>query len=330
MTGMPNSSSLTLSYRNKMTRLTIIIPTHNSSVFVPDLFYCLEQQLQSAIEVIIVDDHSADGTVSAIRELSKRSQLDIKILESKGRGPGAARNTGIRAAKTEYVCFMDSDDLLDREFSEALSTHYQDTPDIIETLFYQTDTNGEIISRSNLANHIDPVDRVNSLVNSKISMVSWGKAYRLSFLLQHNILFPEGIMNGEDHIFTLKAYRNAQIVRVVPRYLYNWRRRSGSLTKRVVTKKRLDDFFLITKMRISLFKERENVKLRQSLYLKSFKEWVQLRKEIELSDGRFAKLRIRLLLWYGTTRFKKAFPPTGGKADFVKHKDPALFKQAYQ
>jgi glycosyltransferase involved in cell wall biosynthesis len=61
------------------------------------------------LEVIVVDDHSEDGTLDYLRE--KFSDKVITVT-NQGKGPGAARNTGVAIATGEYIKFFDSDDLM--------------------------------------------------------------------------------------------------------------------------------------------------------------------------------------------------------------------------
>jgi glycosyltransferase involved in cell wall biosynthesis len=63
-------------------------------------------QARSDIEVIVVDDGSADGTAAAVDAIDVR----VKVLRRPNGGPAAARNTGIRHARAPLVAFLDSDD----------------------------------------------------------------------------------------------------------------------------------------------------------------------------------------------------------------------------
>jgi len=88
--------------------VTVVIPTFNrASIVVRAIRSALGQTCQDW-ELIVVDDGSTDGTEPAVRGLSDNR---IKyIRHDQKRGGGAARNTGIRYARGEYVAFLDSDD----------------------------------------------------------------------------------------------------------------------------------------------------------------------------------------------------------------------------
>ena len=89
-----------------MAKVSVIIPTFNRPHLLPR---CVNSALEagSNIEVIVVDDASSDETASVCRSLR-----DIKYVRlDLNRGVAAARNEGLRASSSEYVSFLDDDDL---------------------------------------------------------------------------------------------------------------------------------------------------------------------------------------------------------------------------
>jgi glycosyltransferase involved in cell wall biosynthesis len=87
---------------------SVIIPTKNRLAY-------LEQAIKSVfrvrelhgleLEVIVVDDGSTDGTPEAM------ARLPVRFFTNAGKGASAARNTGIRASRAEYIAFLDDDDV---------------------------------------------------------------------------------------------------------------------------------------------------------------------------------------------------------------------------
>jgi glycosyltransferase involved in cell wall biosynthesis len=87
--------------------ISVVIPTRNR---LPWLVACLESVISQhvpAAEVVVVDDGSTDGTSEAVRSRFP----GVRVLRTNGEGPAKARNVGIAAACSEYVAFLDSDDL---------------------------------------------------------------------------------------------------------------------------------------------------------------------------------------------------------------------------
>ena len=89
--------------------LSVVIPTWNRARLVCEAIDSARAQRPGAVEVIVVDDHSTDGTFELLTE---RYGSSIKLLRMPRRsGPGAARNAGVRVATGELLAFLDSDDL---------------------------------------------------------------------------------------------------------------------------------------------------------------------------------------------------------------------------
>ena len=94
--------------------ISVIIPTYNRIKLLPFTLASLTPAKQPGIEleIIVIDDHSTDDTWDYVLV----NYPHIKLLENKGKGAAAARNTGLKAAKGEYVLYLDSDDLLGTHF----------------------------------------------------------------------------------------------------------------------------------------------------------------------------------------------------------------------
>jgi glycosyltransferase involved in cell wall biosynthesis len=110
--------------------LSVIIPTYNrESVLAKALDGYLAQSSPRLIrELIVVDDGSTDGTESMVREFSQRSAFPIRYLQQPNKGPAAARNLGIREARSALVLFTDSDIVPERDLVEQHTEWHQKNP----------------------------------------------------------------------------------------------------------------------------------------------------------------------------------------------------------
>jgi amino acid adenylation domain-containing protein len=88
-------------------KLSVIIPSYNSAVFLPEAIESLLSQTYPVFEIIVVDDGSTDET----KEVCDRYPT-VKYIYQNNQGAAIARNTGIRVSKGEYLLFLDSDDCL--------------------------------------------------------------------------------------------------------------------------------------------------------------------------------------------------------------------------
>jgi glycosyltransferase involved in cell wall biosynthesis len=92
--------------------VSIIIPTYNNRSVVTEAIGSSLNQTYENLEVIVVDDGSTDGTEQLLKEKYKGR---IHFVRQENKGPGAARNVGIRSASGKYLQFLDADDLLGPE-----------------------------------------------------------------------------------------------------------------------------------------------------------------------------------------------------------------------
>ncbi len=87
--------------------VSVVIPAFNAQAHIADCLASVSTQSRGFdVEVIVVDDGSADDTV----EIARRSP-GVQCITQPNRGPSAARNLGIAAARGQYIAFLDADDL---------------------------------------------------------------------------------------------------------------------------------------------------------------------------------------------------------------------------
>jgi glycosyltransferase involved in cell wall biosynthesis len=99
--------------------VTVVIPTFNRAHFLPSAVRSAQSQTLREIEIVIVDDGSTDDTPSVCRELAASDQR-VRVLRQENRGLAAARNAGLGTARSEWVAFLDDDDLWVQQALEAL------------------------------------------------------------------------------------------------------------------------------------------------------------------------------------------------------------------
>ncbi len=90
-------------------QVSVVIPVHNREGLVDRAVDSVLRQTHGDFELLVVDDASTDGT--AARLLARGADPRLRLLRHEvNRGAAAARNTAIRAARGEFIAFLDSDD----------------------------------------------------------------------------------------------------------------------------------------------------------------------------------------------------------------------------
>ena len=129
--------------------ISIIVPIYNAERYIASCLDSLLSQSEKALQIILVDDGSTDGSVSIARNYAARDPR-VECYSQPHAGQSAARNEGMRHAKGEYIAFVDADDSLAPEWCE---THLKETAgsDYVQS-GYQRILNG-IAGKTQLSKH---------------------------------------------------------------------------------------------------------------------------------------------------------------------------------
>lgn len=92
--------------------ITIIIPTYNYGHYIGHAIQSVIDQNDEHVELIIVDDGSADNTKEVIETFYNKLPNRLRYFYQENRGAAAARNYGVKHAKGDYFLFLDADDRL--------------------------------------------------------------------------------------------------------------------------------------------------------------------------------------------------------------------------
>lgn len=87
--------------------ISVIVPSYNCARYIAAALESALQQDYPNKEILVVDDGSTDNSLEVLRGFGDR----IQVITQANAGAAAARNTGLRAAKGEYLAFLDADDL---------------------------------------------------------------------------------------------------------------------------------------------------------------------------------------------------------------------------
>ena len=93
-----------------MNDVDIILPTYNCESYIEETIKSIIDQTLKNWKLIIIDDASNDSTVKLIKSHLKDKRITLKILK-KNKGQGFCRNLAIRYSTSNYVAFIDSDDI---------------------------------------------------------------------------------------------------------------------------------------------------------------------------------------------------------------------------
>lgn len=102
--------------------ISIVIPCFNAEKWIVDGLRSIRAQSYKQVEIIVVDDGSSDSSVATV----EAANLGVTVIRLPNRGACAARNIGLKAAKGDFVLFLDADDYLEGPFLEELAALAED------------------------------------------------------------------------------------------------------------------------------------------------------------------------------------------------------------
>ncbi|MFI5654906.1 CDP-glycerol glycerophosphotransferase family protein [Streptomyces anulatus] len=214
--------------------LSVVVPVHNVEAYLEDCLRSVADQTLEAIEVVMVDDGSTDGSARIAAEFAARDGR-FRLVRQQNAGLSAARNTGVRhtTPTVPYLAFADSDDIVVHDAYERMTATLESTgSDLVTGNVWRLTAQGRQqawqyrwLTATRPRTHITRDPRLLA------DRVAWNKVFRRSFWDAHGFAFPVGKLY-EDTPVMIPAHHLAGSVDVLHEHVYYWRVREGSITRR--------------------------------------------------------------------------------------------------
>ena len=235
-----------------MPRVSVIIPVYNAEKYLRACLDSVVKQTLKDIEVICVDDGSADGSAAILAERAAKDAR-VRVLTQANAGQGAARNRGLEMARGEYVYFMDADDELgERDALSRLAAEMDRGR--LDVLFFDAETrvdegvrfrNGRIRAEDYIRRHDYPgvSDGREMLAaflgNREYTVSPCLMMLRRSLVEAAGLRFPEERLFYEDNIFMSQVMLAAKRAGHRPWRLYVRKVHEGSTVTSAPTPRHL-------------------------------------------------------------------------------------------
>lgn len=102
-----------------MDLISLIVPVYNVAPYLHRCINSILEQSYQNIEILLINDGSTDNSAFICQEYAEKDSR-IRVIHQSNQGPSAARNTGISAAKGDYIAFIDSDDFIEKDYLKNL------------------------------------------------------------------------------------------------------------------------------------------------------------------------------------------------------------------
>jgi len=220
--------------------LGVIVPVYNTEKYIRE---CLDSLLSQSVpfdEIIIINDGSTDKTKDICEEYASCNK-NIVLVNQENQGQASARNYGMSISKSDYICFVDSDDYIEKNYVETVKKQIDNELDI---LFFDAETVSEISG----AFSKDYYNRKRIVPQKMMTGIEFLaecypdgyrespciSIYKKQFLVDNNIVFPK-VRIYEDNYYSFVANIRAQKLLYLPKKLYVRRYRADSTMTSVLT-----------------------------------------------------------------------------------------------
>lgn len=201
--------------------VSVIIPAYNVEKYLNATMKSVMKQNFHDFEVIIINDGSTDSTQKIIDNYVSSYPDIVRSYQQENKGQSAARNKGVGYANGKYIAFVDSDDILDKDYLQNLYNAAEKENAEIAVCGYKkflSESKKVVYSR----NPVDWDIEFNGRIHHIFQYSPWGKIFLTEFLREHHFVFSEG-EQLEDGPYGVMTHIVANKVIALDYYGYKYR-----------------------------------------------------------------------------------------------------------
>lgn len=193
--------------------VSVIIPVYNIEQYVDECIYSIVNQSYPELEILIIDDGSTDSSGNRCDKWAKKD-LRIKVIHQKNQGLSGARNVGINVCRGEWITFVDSDDVVSKDYVKILLELAKKYKTAISQCYF-----ADICDMEETEENIEEgvLESVQFLLSEKYQTMAWGKIYKREVFEKER--YPYGKIH-EDVGVTYRVVYDAMRVSFTTQKLY--------------------------------------------------------------------------------------------------------------
>lgn len=258
----------------------ILIPAYNVADYVEECIESILTQIDTRASILIMNDASTDNSTAIMKRFENHPQVQI-FDAPHNRGLSATRNALFDMAQTEYIWFIDSDDVMyEGAYKSVMSQIEKLNSDVLCADYVSLRGKKEVKKKAFIGKaNKNYINKRNSFLDNIIENNSnhvWNKVFRRQVI--QDIRFKEGL-NFEDILYmtdiSLKSFQYSYLKQPVIKY----REREGSILKNL-DKKYVDDYLYAFTYRVENYQRDEGKDGYHYLLYKVYKRYIGLLNKI--------------------------------------------------
>ena len=212
--------------------VSVIIPIYNVEQYIEETIDSVINQSYDNIEIVLVDDESKDKSIVIAENRLISSGRDFKIVRQNNEGLAGARNTGIDSSTGKYICFIDADDIIDRDHIKNSIAALKRYDALICYSDFEYTKKGNRFGRNTYYRGDEYFNRdvfLNSFSKRRIRVHCCCLVLERKILLDTGLRFNENLRFGEDIEFMARLFPSFIGIVHVKQKTYKYLSRENSI-----------------------------------------------------------------------------------------------------
>lgn len=212
--------------------VSIIVPIYNSQTYLAECIESLLGQSLKDIEILLINDGSTDAS-GAICDRFACQDARIRVIHQSNQGVSAARSTGVEVSKSNWIIFVDADDVCYPHMAAfLLETALRNQCDIVKAGIINTKGRKYIHSKTGIFHQ---KEYIKSLLNDQTLGFIYASIYIKSIFPKGGLQIPADFKIGEDILSCMTLAKHAEKIMTVPNVVYHYRTNEESVMCQKIT-----------------------------------------------------------------------------------------------
>lgn len=202
--------------------VTVIVAIYNTEPYLKRCVESIIQQSYRQMQVLLINDGSPDNTPKMCQDYADKYEY-IEYIQKENGGVSSVRNLGLSLAKGEYICFIDSDDYLDKDYlKEMVSVMEKKNPDIVVCGHYREQESGKKKTMCCKTDGAMPYTQAMSCMyyDNAFAAYPWNKLYKREIIENYQLAYDLELRMTQDLVFVTQYMLHCKKVEYIAKPLY--------------------------------------------------------------------------------------------------------------
>lgn len=214
-----------------MTKISLIVPIYNAEKYIEKCLLSIINQTYKNLEIIVINDGSIDDSGLIVKKFSKED-LRIKYYEIENHGVSYARNYGIEIATSDYLMFVDADDIIDSKMCEVLLNNIIENNADLSVCSYK-----EIYEQKLFDVNVEMAKLITEEKYDYLFQEFKGflcnKLYKKSIIKKYNLDLNENVSMCEDLLFNFEYFKHVKRICYTKSQFYGYLINGNNVSKKI-------------------------------------------------------------------------------------------------